>query len=277
MAKKVKEKATVIADTPIEKAVQNIEVTIPETPPKQKTKKWEIKDRMYFLVGNDKPVARILKSKGMYWFDEKLGYEREIMLTTNQKTVFVDEMKGIKRPEHIIFRDGMLSVPKNKVVLQKLLSMYHPSLNSVYYEYNPAAEAEIEIDNIELELDAMNAANELDIDMAEAIMRVEVGSRVSEMGSKELRRDLMIFARRSPDMFLDLVNDDNIHLRNVGIKATEMGIIKLSHDNRAFNWGSNDRKLMTVPFDEHPYSALAAWFKTDEGMEVLNSIEKRLN
>ena len=56
-----------------------------------------------------------------------------------------------------------------------------------------------------------------------------------------------------------------------------MGIIKLSHDNRAFNWGSNDRKLMTVPFDEHPYSALAAWFKTDEGMEVLNSIEKRLN
>ena len=227
--------------------MQNIEVTIPETPPKQKTKKWEIKDRMYFLVGNDKPVARILKSKGMYWFDEELGYEREIMLTTNQKTVFVDEMKGIKRPEHIIFRDGMLSVPKNKVVLQKLLSMYHPSLNTVYYEYNPAAEAEIEIDNIELELDAMNAANELDIDMAEAIMRVEVGSRVSEMGSKELRRDLMIFARRSPEMFLDLVEDDNIHLRNVGIKATEMGIIKLSRDNRAFNWGSNDRKLMTVP------------------------------
>ena len=113
--------------------------------------------------------------------------------------------------------------------------------------------------------------------MAEAIMRVEVGSRVSEMGSKELRRDLMIFARRSPEMFLDLVEDDNIHLRNVGIKATEMGIIKLSRDNRAFNWGSNDRKLMTVPFDEHPYSALAAWFKTDEGMEVLNSIEKRLN
>ena len=42
-------------------------------------------------------------------------------------------------------------------------------------------------------------------------------------------------------------------------------------------WTSNNRKLMTVPFDEHPYSALASWFKTDEGMEVLNSIEKRLN
>jgi hypothetical protein len=97
------------------------------------------------------------------------------------------------------------------------------------------------------------------------------------MSSKELKRDLLLYAKRNPYLLLELVNDDNIHLRNVGIKATELSIIKLSSDNRAFLWGSNDRKLMTVPFDEHPYSALASWFKTDEGMEVLNSIEKRLN
>ena len=59
-------------------------------------------------------------------------------------------------------------------------------------------------------------------------------------------------------------------------RATEVGIIRLSNDNRAFSWASNDRKLMTVPFDENPYSALAAWFKTDEGMDVFSSIEKRL-
>ena len=33
---------------------------------------------------------------------------------------------------------------------------------------------------------------------------------------------------------------------------------------------------MTVPFNEHPYSALAAWFKTDEGMEVYKHIIKKL-
>ena len=41
--------------------------------------------------------------------------------------------------------------------------------------------------------------------------------------------------------------------------------------------GCNDRKIMTVPFDEHPYTALAHWFKTDEGMEIYANIEKRLN
>ena len=33
---------------------------------------------------------------------------------------------------------------------------------------------------------------------------------------------------------------------------------------------------MNVPFDENPYSALAVWFQTDEGLEVYKSIEKKL-
>ena len=73
-----------------------------------------------------------------------------------------------------------------------------------------------------------------------------------------------------------LATDENVELRNFGIKATEQGLLKLSKDQRTFIWGSNDRKLMNVPFDEHPYSALAAWFKTDEGMEIYSNIEKRL-
>ena len=97
------------------------------------------------------------------------------------------------------------------------------------------------------------------------------------MSSKELKRDLLLFARRNPKLFLELTTDDNVQLRNFGIKATELGIIRLSGDQRTFVWGTNDRKLMTVPFDEHPYSALANWFKTDEGMEIYSNIEKRLN
>ena len=113
--------------------------------------------------------------------------------------------------------------------------------------------------------------------MAEAIMRVEMGSEVSKLSSKELRRDLLLFAKRNPKMFLELTTDDNVQLRNFGIKAVEARIIKLSNDQRYFKWASNDRKIMTIPFDEHPYSALAAWFKTDEGMEIYSNIEKRLN
>ena len=238
---------------------------------------WEIKDRLYILNGVDKPLSKSIRACNIYWFDEKKGYERELKNTSNQRTCFVDEMKGDQRLEHIIFRNGQLSVPKSKTVLQKLLSLYHPNREKLYHEHKPQVDAASEIDNIELELEALNAAKDLDIDMAEAVMRVEIGSRVSDMSSKELRRDLLLYAKRNPILFLELVNDENVQLRNHGIKAVEMGLLKISHDQRYFMWGSNNRKLMTIPFDEHPYSALAAWFKTDEGMEIYSNIEKRLN
>ena len=128
-----------------------------------------------------------------------------------------------------------------------------------------------------MEIEALDLARNIDIDLAEAIMRVEKGSEVANLSSKELKRDLLLFARKNPVLFLELASDDNVALRNFGIKATESGIIKLSADQRNFLWGSNNRKLMTVPFDEHPYTALAHWFKTDEGMEIYANIEKRLN
>ena len=287
MAKKAKKTEKVEVEPQIETMEEVVTEFFEETVvarPKRVNKKnptledgWELKDRIYRLKGSKKPLSRSIKSANIHWFDEEKGYERELKYCQNQKTVFVDEMMGDQRLEHVVFRNGMLIIPKEKTVLQKLLSLYHPDRDVMFYEEKPVAKAMGEIAWIEMEIEALNAAKNLDIDMAEAVMRVELGSKVSEMSSKELKRDLLLYAKRNPDLFLELVNDENVVLRNFGIKATEMGILKLSSDQRTFSWGSNDRKLMNVPFDEHPYSALAAWFKTDEGMEIYSNIEKRLN
>ena len=285
MAKKAKTKVSNQADPGDEHVEQ---VAVMETPkpvvekPKVKEKKipsnkWEIKDRVYTLTGNRKPLSRSIKSANVYWFDEEKGYERELKYCQNQKTSFVDDMKGDQRLEHIIFRSGSLFVPKEQTVLQKLLSLYHPDRNVMYEEYKPSAIAADEIDILNIQVDALIAARNIDIDMAEAIMRVEKGSDVSNLSSKELKRDLLVFARNNPKLFLELADDENVMLRNFGIKAVEGGILRLSSDQRNFLWGSNGRKIMTIPFDEHPYTALAHWFKTDEGMEIYTNIEKRLN
>ena len=274
MAKKKQTKVSPQADP----GDEHVETMVKETPkPKQKKDTWEIKDRNYYLKNDLSPLSYSIKSSSIYYFDEEKGYERELKYTKNQNTAFVDEMKGDQRLDHIIFRNGTLSVPKNKVTLQKLLSLYHPGLNKLYMESKPELNAANDVDWLEMELSAMNLAYEMEPDMAEAILRTELGSKVTKMSSKELKRDLLLFAKGNPMAFIELASDDNVYLRNLGIRATEAGIIKLSGDNRTFLWGSNDRKLMSVPFEEHPYSALAAWFKTDEGLEIFKSIEKRLN
>ena len=239
---------------------------------------WEIKDRTYLLTGGKSPLTYTIKSTGIYYFDQEKGYERELKYTRNQKTPFVDEFPegSQQRLDHIVFSNGVLFVEKEKTTLQKLLSLYHPHKGKLYEELDKKAVAKTEVEELEFEIEALNMAMNMDIDMAEAIMRVEIGSRVAQMSSKELKRDLLLYAKNNPQLFVELANDDNVVLRNFGIKATELGILKLSADQRTFSWGSNGRNLMNVPFDEHPYSALASWFKTDEGMEIYSNIEKQL-
>jgi len=267
-------------ETKIEKVTEEVTQVVEQPKIRERKKpsdEWEIKDRLYNLKGNKRPISRMIKSCNVYWFDEEKGYERELKYCENQQTPFVDEMKGDQRLSHIIFRNGALHVPKNKVVLQKLLSLYHPHRDKLYVEYKPSKIAAEEIDVLNMQVDALTAARNIDIDMAEAILRVEIGSKVSSLSSKELRRDLLVFARNNPKLFLELADDENVMLRNFGIRAVEDGILRLSSDQRNFLWGSNGRKIMTIPFDEHPYTALAHWFKTDEGMEIYQNIEKRFN
>jgi len=219
---------------------------------------WEIKDRLYTLL-NKKPLTLRLNSKHslrspLLFFDEANGSQRELRYATNMSSPFVDEQKGTATLGHIVFESGRLFVPKEQQNLQKLLSLYHPKRDREYAEYRPEILAESSVDTLELEVDAMIIARELEIDHAEAILRVEI----------------------EPALFLELANDEKIQLRNVAILAAESRIIKLSEDQRTFSWASNGRKLMTVPFEENAYSAMAAWFQTDEGLEVYKSIQKKL-
>lgn len=271
------------------KKVEHIEVLehieVVERPTKAEIKSpknnWEIKDRTYIIADSNTPLTYTLQGKHtlrypLLWFDKTTGEQEELRYATNQNSPLIKDQKGQATLGHIVFENGTLFVPKEKQNLQKLLSLYHPGLGIKYYEFDAVVDAEDDLEYLELEVEAMNAAFEMDIDVAEAIVRVEVGSRVNKMSSKEIKRDLLLFARRNPSLFLELANDDNVQLRNIAIRATETNIIKLSQDQRTFLWGENDRKLMTVPFDENPYSAMAAFFKTDEGIQIFKSIEKKL-
>tara|TARA_E500000305_G_C3993641_1_gene223365 strand:- start:28 stop:828 length:801 start_codon:yes stop_codon:yes gene_type:complete len=265
MAKKQTKKAV---------AIEEPVVAVKQQPKKKDS--WEVKDRVYFLKRGLTPLTYTIKSRGIYYFDEEKGYERELKYTLNQKTVFVDEFKGDARLGHIVFENGTLNVPREKQTLQKLLSLYHPERGSLFAELDLVKNAEDDMVDLNQEIDALNMARDMDVEQIEAILRVEQGSSVSKMTTKELKRDALVFARNNPSLFIELANDENVKLRNFGIKCVELGLLKLSSDNRSFTWANTGRKLLNVPFDEHPYSALAAWFKTDEGLEAFNNLEKRL-
>lgn len=244
-------------------------------------KGWEIKDRTYVLTGNRSPISWTIQTKHtarkpLLYFDEATGINREIRYATNQRSLFVDGQDGAVTLSHVMFLDGVLYVPKEEQNLQKLLSLYHPERNKLWEEIDEVQEAEDEIDVLELELEALNLVNEIDIEHLEAIMRTELGSTVASLSSKELKRDAYRFAKSQPVLFLELVQDEDIKLRNLANRAVEVGILQLTDDNTVFKF-ANGKKVLTVPFEQHPYAALAQYFKTDEGVDLMKSITKKLS
>ena len=193
----------------IEVAPQQKVVTQVTTPVKPTKPSWEIKDRIYYLKGNKNPLtltipSRHTKKHALLYFDATTGKQREIRYATNQESSLVDEQKGECTMGHIRFMDGDLKVGKEQQNLQKLLSLYHPLKGKLYEEFSAKEEAVDQLEVLDLQIDAMNAARNIDIDQAEAILRVEIGSKVNEMSSKELKRDLLLFARSNPSLFIRL-------------------------------------------------------------------------
>lgn len=276
-AKPVQETVQVVQTEVMEAPI--VEVPIIKAPEVQKeiiVKKpiWEVKDRFYYLKGDKEPVSYKLKGKYLL-FDEDLQYEREVKITKNQNTIFVDEFKGVVIPDHVVIRDGTLHLPKNKTLMQKFLSK-HPQLGKAFLERDDEKVAVNELEDINSQLDAMLLAREIDIDVASAIVRTSVGSAVSGMTSKEIRRDALVLAKKDPSNFISLANDSNVEIRDKGVRAVEQNVIKIMEDGRTMIWVQTDRVMFKAPFGENPYNSLAAFLRTDEGFDYLSYIEKKV-
>lgn len=243
---------------------------------------FEFKDRVYLLKGSATPITFMLRSKHspnkpLLHFDSVTRTNRALRWSDNQTSPFVDEQDGYAVATPIIFENGSLSVKKEQVELQKFLSIYHPDKDVEYYEFDAEEKAFEEFESMNEKLDAQIVAKEMPIEDLEAIARVLLKGKVDRMTSSELRRDVLIYAGSNPKEFMSLVNDESVKFRNIAIRAVSMDIINISTDGRVVNWGGKDGgRIITVPFGENPYSALASFFLTDEGMEVLTAISNKL-
>jgi len=237
------------------------------------------KDRVFILKGNATPIRKMIavkhtSRKPLIYKDGRVT--RAIRYSNNQLTPFVDEQRGAVTLEPITFLDGKLIVPSWNINLQKFIFI-HPKYNVEFFELDKEQNANVEVQDLYSSLDAQIAAKDLDINDLEAIARVVKKGVVSGMTSSELRRDMIIWAKNNPSEFMDLCNDENLKLRNLAVRSVEMGILHVKQDGRTVVWTEDkSNKIMVAPYGENVYSALAMFFKTDEGLDVLQNITNRL-
>jgi len=235
-------------------------------------------DKVYRLkIGN--PLSYTLASRNharfpLMWFDEKKNVNRALRYCTNQKSPFEDEQDGNFIIEPIIFEDGFLRVPKNNPVLQEFLH-YHPLNGNIFVEVDKEKDAAAEVEDLNLEVEALIEARQLSLDQIETLTRVMFGKDPSTVSTAELKRDILVFAIRDPREFLNILNDPELKFQAKVRTFFENKLLILRNGDKEvwFNTATNKKKMLSVPFGEDPYEMVAHYLQSDDGIDSLKMLE----
>jgi hypothetical protein len=235
-------------------------------------------DKVYKLM-NGNPLSYTLASRNhprfpLMWFDEKNNINRALRYASNQKSPFEDEQDGNAMIEPIIFEDGFLRVPKNNPVLQQFLH-YHPLNGLIFAEVDKEKDAVAEVDDLNLEIEALVEARQLSIDQIETLTRVMFGKDPSTISTAELKRDLLVFAKNEPREFLNILNDPELKYQAKIRLFFENKLLILRNNDKEvwFNTSTNKKKMLSVPFGEDPFAMVGHYLQTDEGIDSLKMLE----
>ena len=236
-------------------------------------------DKTYKLKSNATPISFTLPSRNttrfpLMHFDEEQNMNRALRYARNQKSPFEDEQDGNFLLEPIIFDDGFLSVPRTNPVLQQFLH-YHPLNGHSFVEVDKTVDAAQEVEDLNFEVDALIEARQLSIEQLEVVSRVMFQKDVTTVSTAELRRDVLIYAKREPKSFLEILNDPLLKLQSNVQLFFAHNLLQFRNGQREvwYNTKSNKKKMMSIPFGEDPFETVALFLKSDEGIEVLKFLE----
>lgn len=240
--------------------------------------KLEPKDRIYKLK-NGSPLSFIISGRGsadsplLYW-DETKQENREIRWSRNQKSPFVDEQDSQVQVSPIIFEDGMLQVVRTEPVLQQFLSI-HPLYDISFEEVDLVKDADVELEKMELEENAMSAARNLSSDQIESLVRVLLNVNPDSLSSSIMKRDIKRYARNFPKEFLAQMDDPEL-LHNANIRSFfDNKLLGFRNNDTSvhFNLPNNKTRMMEIPLGADKYSAVADFLQSDNGIEILKMLE----
>lgn len=239
-------------------------------------------DKVYKLLSGT-PLSYSLASRNhprfpLMWFDEEKNQNRALRYAINQKSPFEDEQDGNAIIEPILFEDGFLSVPRTNPVLQQFLH-YHPLNGAVFVEVDEQKEAGTEVEDMNIEIDAMVAARELSIEQIETLTRVMFGKDPSVVPTEILKRDILVYAKSEPRDFLNILNDPELQFQAKVRLFFENRLLTLRNNDKEvwFSTSTNKKKMLSVPFGEDPYEMTGHYLQSDEGLDALKMLEAILS
>jgi hypothetical protein len=209
-------------------------------------------------------------------FDPKENRVRQIRYAPNEQSIYVEDQSEHAQREHIIFRNKMLFVPVEKPNLLMFLSM-HPD-NKVnggklfeMIDKSRSAEEELELEFTQF--DAISMVRDKDIsELLPVAMFLGINTKRK---SAEIRRDLLIDAKKNPTRFVELFDNPQVKCKSAVLQAIEFQILNKKIDG--MYWFDSNRLIITAAAGLDPVDVMSRFCLTEKGAPVYDRLLEELD
>ena len=284
-AKSINDAPTKISEATIEAKVEQQSFAVPATVTEKVTKetiKFKAPDydektqaAVYKIRGRG-GIVTFLKSEGIIVFDKQTGNRREMRYCDGESSIWKDEQSDVVVRTPLKIRNGMLVVTTEYPALRKFLDMHPDNIangGSLFFKEEKVKQAEQEIERDFLSVDAIGKIRSGSVDeLMPVIIRYGVNPNQSV---KEVKRDLLIFAKKDPAAFLKHFDDPMVKLQALVKSAIDWGVINT--DGNVVRWTDTGNIIITAPVGLDPVRVMAEFLTTDQGVHVLDRIQLELS
>lgn len=216
-----------------------------------------------------------LRNSGLSYYDPETKQVRQIRYAPLEPSVFVDEQSASPVIEQVFMYDKMLVVPIEKPNLKKFLEL-HPDNQAnggtVFKALDNKKPKVDEVNNEFLIHDAVSIVKSKSVsDLLPLAMSLKINIDQDDLSVK---RDMVRYARRNPQKFLDMTTNPLVEVRSSTSQAFDFNIVR--YNGGAIVWYDTNKVIVTVPTGQDASETLARYCMTDQGSSVLSEIDRQL-
>lgn len=209
-------------------------------------------------------------------FDSKQNRVRQIRYCPNEPSIYVEDQSEHARREHIVFRDKMLFVPVEKPNLLEFLNI-HPDNKAnggkLFEMVDKSRSAEEELEREFTQFEAVAMVRDKDIsELLPVAMFLGINTKRK---SAEIRRDLLIDAKKNPTRFVELFDNPQVKCKSAVLQALDFQILNKKADG--MYWFDTNRLIVTAAAGLDPVDVMTRFCLTEKGAPVYDRVLEELN
>jgi hypothetical protein len=218
-------------------------------------------------------------------YDPESDSMRTIRYATGEPSIFKDEQSEKVKLGSIVFQNGKIVVERRNPNLIQFLELSNHNADNedrvgnrttLFRKEDQGKVAKLSVDSILIETQAVNAVLSMKWDKLAAYARV-LGVN-TDKSSDEVKHDMIVIAKNSPQKFLDGIDDPRTTRKQVVMDAMKYGIITVKGRSVKWTIGPENSAILHVPAGREPVEYLAEWTMTErEGEDVFKEMKKRLD